>query len=432
MQGNRKRLLRIGAVTWLAAVVALGVAPDATGQSSLRAYTAKSRAAPLYLTADLPGFLIISPLVEAGLGYSVAEGTVAQTHALASPIYPGGVLIGLPSVLALLGFPALPVEYPFFGESFSPPGGTSAGAVPSLGDPAIGGFAGAKSTATADDMSATADTDLGNLSVLDGVIQISDATSETSFEVDGDVVRSTATSAVGRVTIAGLITIDGISADAGFATDGAPTASSTFGRCMILEVACELTPDGISLGGSPTSLPIASAAASALEGLAEQGISVRLGTTTTTDSAIETAVLEITAQLPIEPPTPGVPPQTALAVIKVGWATASARATPGQPAAVPFARPAATSPAQPDPTAAAGGVSGAPQRVTATPPIGSPDSQPPAAAVSGPAEILQLIARVARLGPGSILFLAITAALAVLIGARAFVPRTEVARLGGP
>lgn len=430
MRKNRKRLLRVGAVVWLAAIVALGVAPHATGESGLRAYTAKSRAAPLYMTADLPGFLIISPLVEAGLGYSVAEGTVAQTHALASPVYPGGVVVGLPSVLALLGLPSLPVGYPFYGESFSPPGGTSTGAVPNLGDPAIAGFAGANSTATAGDMSASADADLGDLSVLGGLIRISAATSETSFKADGDIVRSTATSAVGRLTIDGLITIEGITADADFTTDGAPTASSTFGRCRILDVACEITPDGISLGGSQTSLPVASAAASALDGLAEQGISVRLGTTVTTESAIETSVLEITAQVPIEPPNAGVPPQTALAVIKVGWATASARATPGLPVGAPL-----SGSGQPGPVGPADDAAGAPQRVTAIPSIpsiGPSDSPPPPAAnVSGPAEILQLIARVARLGSGSILFLAITAGLAVLIGARAFVPRTEVARLVG-
>lgn len=434
-QGSRvpRRVVAVlGSVA--AASLALPWLP-ARADIELSSWAARAEAAPVYTTVDLPGTLPFSPLLNVNLSYALSEMSVSQNHAVAAPLWPGSVVGGLPGALALLGLPVPPEVLQaiaggvgsLYAESYYPNGGKVEGPVPTLGDPASFGVSAARASAETAEDSASAHTNGASI-VAAGMVEVSGVKSTSSTKVEGTVVRSTAATSVARVDIAGVLTLEGISAVAEHASDkpGEPKASFGVARCSITGVPCAVGPDGVTLTGQSVSLPAAAEANAALEALEEQGVVVRLGKVVKRDSGIEVHALDVAvtvplgAGIPVGVPLPVSPPDSVAVSVKISRAVASAQAGEAEPPtdvagaagdavggtelggsngeldASAIGSPAATAGSL-DADGSAFGAASPPR------PSGGAAAGPSRAGNAVPTGAVATVARVANLGPGSVL-----------------------------
>lgn len=384
--------------------------------------------------ADVPGFLPISPLADVGVGWALAEMNIAQNHAQASPVFPGDVVLGLPGVLALLGLP-LPVTYPLVAESFDPPGQKAGGQVPDVEVSGVVSLRALHNNSEAGASSASAGSAVGEADLAGGLVGLGGVQTSSQIVLAEGGPRVEAEAAVARVVVAGLLELGGLTASASDHATSQATGKLAVASCMIADVRCEVTPDGVVITDTNVPAPIAAIANQALARLAEQGFDVRLGEVSADDDGVRAAAVVVQASVPIEPPAAaGVPQQTVDVTFEIGSVSASSSAVALEPFEPAPSEPieavgsgASASPVGGDDASAvpspgtSDGTSEEPAVVSPSP-TGEPEIAAPQPASETPAQIL--IGRVARMPDGLLLLfgaLVVVGSLGLV-----FVPRRSI------
>lgn len=328
--GGRLALSGLAAVLVALTILAAASTRPAGAQVPFSFFEAAAEADVVYLSGDAPGLLPISPVLEIGVGYAKSTMAVAQNHAVASPLYPGGVITGLPSILELVG-----VKVPFgiqlrdnfylnWGESYFPDGGTSKAA------PLQGSFFGivkfengtGEATTAADAALSSATLAAGEIA---GLFRAEGIKSSANTRVENGAVVATATTEVARLSIGSSIVLEGVTATATDASNAEPSGDVKVKGCRAGGVRCILTSSGLRFpANSDPREPVVDLGFALLGNF---GAELRLGRPTITEAGADVAALEAVLSIPLEQPRPGIPRQQAQVILKVGRAKASASAS---------------------------------------------------------------------------------------------------------
>ncbi len=328
---DARRAARCGGVVLIASTALAGLGLRSAGaQVPFSFFEASAEADVVYLAGDAPGLLPISPVLEIGVGYAKSTMAVAQNHAVASPLYPGGVITGLPSILQLVG-----VKVPFgiklrdnfylnWGESFFPDGGASKAAPLEgsfFGLVSFKGGTGEASTAS-DAANSAASLDAGEIA---GFFRAEGITSSATTGVENGVVVAKATTRAERLVIGDSIVLEGVTATATDASNAQPSGEVHVDHCRAGGERCVLTREGLRFPdrADPRD-PVIDLGFAVLGKL---GAEVRLGAPDITETGADVAALEAVVSVPLEKPRPGVPLQEAQIILQVGRARASAAAS---------------------------------------------------------------------------------------------------------
>jgi hypothetical protein len=258
--------------------LALGLPADAGAAS---AYTATADARLLAVDLTATPSILFDPLVDAGVSVAQAQiDSLGGTAAFASDPYPGGTLIGLPSLLGTAtngAIPSLPA-YPLLvtTDQGTPSGHVEVGTIVLDAQSRPGSSTGR---------------------TTDGVAS---AHASTTADADGGLVRAHAETAIPSVQLSPSLSLNGLrsAADATRSPSGELVRSSTFevAALTILGQRVALTSTGLSLLGTdiPLGFDPSALLASLLSSLAAQGTTIELLPPTQVPDGVTSAGLRIT------------------------------------------------------------------------------------------------------------------------------------------
>jgi hypothetical protein len=276
--------VRLSRRQWSAAltlgIVALALClPSDAGAASSYTATADARLIAVDLTTSPP--ILFDPLFDGGVSVAQAQiDSLGGTAAFASDPYPGGTVIGLPSLLGTAtggAIPSLPA-YPLLvtSDQGTPSGHIDAGTVVLDAQSRPGSSTGR---------------------TTDGVAS---AQATTTADADGGRVHAHAETAIPSVQLSPLLSLNGLrsAADATRSPSGSLARSSSFevAALTILGQRVALTPTGLSLLGTdiPLGLDPNAVLSTLLSSLAAQGTTVEFLPPTNVPDGVTSAGLRIT------------------------------------------------------------------------------------------------------------------------------------------
>jgi hypothetical protein len=257
-------------------VLAAGLLPNtsATAQegagTTLLSYTLAGRAAPIYESYHQPAAPIpANPTQEFSIGHSQFDMDSGSGHAIASAVWPGATAANFPSALHDVDdrFPLLP-NYPVRAESFFPASGTQessaaldAGAYTMRSECGDG-------TATASARSTE----------VEGQLETGAVSSRTSGVAEGDTAVATARASVSDISLlGGLLTVSQVTTVAEASTDGktGKVSGRTLVNGLVIQgVEMRVDSDGVHLADTEVPIPIRDVTNPLNEGLVAAGMSV--------------------------------------------------------------------------------------------------------------------------------------------------------------
>lgn len=326
--GSRvQRAVQLAAVAAVAGmVVALLPRPaDAASRNDFVVFKAEALGEQVRVAPENPDLLIAPP--QPGVSVALAEMNISQNHAIASPVFPGNVVIGLPGLLALIDAP-VSAGYPAHAQTFYPPGEESHGEVEAIGEEDSFLVRGATNRAFTDATTAEAETTFAGASAGEGAISLSGGRSEAATMLEDAGTVAEATSHADEVVIADALELRGLTARAETRSDGSPAGRVAVAECRLGDVPCALTPDGVEIAEEELTPLEEVEAQQALAELEAEQISVRLGDVAMgEDGAVDAAAVVVTTVTGV-PTHPGLPAEELVVHYRIVRASASALAQP--------------------------------------------------------------------------------------------------------